>query len=392
MNKIVTSNRRRFGRIKWSNEVDYLSGQSVETLWLTRFIFLYFWLLIFDGSLRKWVLPGLAAPLLVIRDPVVVVIVFLGIRRRLLGQNPYVMVMAALAAAFCLLGLFQTVSGVKWTVVVYGLRTYFLHLPLIFVIGMGLPVDATRRLCRYICITAIAMTPLIVLQFFSPPGSLINIAIGGGEQIAAAGDKIRPAGTFSYILGVVYFYSCAFAIALAAELQKNLIKPWLARATLVACMLTVAISGSRTLVTSIGIVFVLFLASVIINRRFLGRSAFILTLMVVAIIGLFGLSVFREGISSLNTRFVDAGDTEGGSMGFLTRISTFVTEGFDAMKDCPLLGHGLGMGTNVGSQLITNGLDFLLAEGEWPRVVLEAGPAMGFIYLLYWGGLTGNYS
>src|SRR5258708_39486843 len=91
MNKIVTSNRRRFGRIKWSNEVDYLSGQSVETLWLTRFIFLYFWLLIFEGSLRKWVLPGLAAPLLVIRDPPAVVNGFFGIRRRRLRQHRDVM-------------------------------------------------------------------------------------------------------------------------------------------------------------------------------------------------------------------------------------------------------------------------------------------------------------
>jgi hypothetical protein len=30
----------------------------------------YFWLIIFEGAIRKWLLPGLSTPLLVIRDPI----------------------------------------------------------------------------------------------------------------------------------------------------------------------------------------------------------------------------------------------------------------------------------------------------------------------------------
>src|SRR3546814_1990531 len=37
---------------------------------LKQGIWVYFILLIFEGALRKWVLPGLATPLLVVRDPV----------------------------------------------------------------------------------------------------------------------------------------------------------------------------------------------------------------------------------------------------------------------------------------------------------------------------------
>ena len=33
-------------------------------------IWIYFYLLIFEGALRKWFLPSLATPLLVVRDPV----------------------------------------------------------------------------------------------------------------------------------------------------------------------------------------------------------------------------------------------------------------------------------------------------------------------------------
>jgi hypothetical protein len=38
----------------------------------------YFWLLIFEGALRKWVVPGLSDPLLLARDPSCVAAVVLG--------------------------------------------------------------------------------------------------------------------------------------------------------------------------------------------------------------------------------------------------------------------------------------------------------------------------
>lgn len=37
---------------------------------LRKLLWLYFWLLIFEGALRKWILPGLSSPLLLVRDPV----------------------------------------------------------------------------------------------------------------------------------------------------------------------------------------------------------------------------------------------------------------------------------------------------------------------------------
>src|SRR5262249_21894725 len=41
---------------------------------LRSLIWLYFWLLLLEGALRKWTLPSLSAPLLIIRDPIVLLI------------------------------------------------------------------------------------------------------------------------------------------------------------------------------------------------------------------------------------------------------------------------------------------------------------------------------
>ena len=47
--------------------------QRIKTL-----IWIYFWLLIFEGALRKWFLPSLSSPLLLVRDPVALFAIFLG--------------------------------------------------------------------------------------------------------------------------------------------------------------------------------------------------------------------------------------------------------------------------------------------------------------------------
>jgi hypothetical protein len=47
------------------------------------------------------------------------------------------------------------------------------------------------------------------------------------------------------------------------------------------------------------------------------------------------------------------------------------------------MGKGLGMGTSAGSKLMTGAPQFLLAENEWPRVVLESGAVLGFSFLAY---------
>jgi hypothetical protein len=40
------------------------------------------------------------------------------------------------------------------------------------------------------------------------------------------------------------------------------------------------------------------------------------------------------------------------------------------------------VGTNVGSKLLTGEMDFVLAEDEWERVILESGGLLGGAYLL----------
>src|SRR5438105_4949608 len=103
---------------------------------IRRLIWIYFWLLLIEGALRKWVLPQLATPILIIRDPVVLLIYALAIQARLFPRNGWVfslVVIAFLSFGISFLALWAYLSPSRIALVTaFGFRANFLHLPLIF--------------------------------------------------------------------------------------------------------------------------------------------------------------------------------------------------------------------------------------------------------------------
>src|SRR5476651_307869 len=59
-------------------------------------IWLYFFFLLFEGALRKWFLPSLATPLLIIRDPIALWLLLSAWYKGLLPYNWYVIAMAVI--------------------------------------------------------------------------------------------------------------------------------------------------------------------------------------------------------------------------------------------------------------------------------------------------------
>src|SRR5262245_5300905 len=66
--------------------------------WLKTGIWAYYFLLLFEGALRKWVAPGLSQQLLIIRDPVALWLVLLCWRERLLPKNGFLTAMVFVSA------------------------------------------------------------------------------------------------------------------------------------------------------------------------------------------------------------------------------------------------------------------------------------------------------
>src|SRR5438045_9005242 len=109
-------------------------------------IWVYFFLLIFEGVFRKWILPQFSDVLLVIRDPVVLVIYMLAIKARLFPRNNWVLSLAIIGIISWLVSLvvLEPYLSVKplFLVTAFGFRFNFLHLPLIFVLTPDLHEDS----------------------------------------------------------------------------------------------------------------------------------------------------------------------------------------------------------------------------------------------------------
>src|SRR5438132_957517 len=61
---------------------------------IRRLIYLYLFLLMIEGALRKWIVPQFSNPLLLVRDPVVLAIYFLAWRAHIFPRNGFILWLA----------------------------------------------------------------------------------------------------------------------------------------------------------------------------------------------------------------------------------------------------------------------------------------------------------
>src|SRR3990172_5151777 len=156
---------------------------------LVTLIWIYLILLLVEGALRKWFLPSLSNPLLVVRDPIAVFICALGYRSGNLVFDSYVRPLFMLLAGFAAIGALQLINGIGGSplVIGYGLRTYLLHLPVAFVMAHVLNAADLRRILMLFIWAALPMALLMAAQFESSPDSWINVGVAGHRgQIFAA--------------------------------------------------------------------------------------------------------------------------------------------------------------------------------------------------------------
>ena len=159
---------------------------------LRTLLWVYLWLLLFEGALRKWIVPALDTPLLIIRDPLVLWIYLVAAQQGLAFRNVFFLPNLILAIVT---GLLSTLFGEgTLAITLYGLRTDFLQIPLIFLIPQILDRDDVIAMGRFILFVALPMVVLVLVQFRSPPDSLVN----KGAFHTHYG-TVRPSGTFSFI-------------------------------------------------------------------------------------------------------------------------------------------------------------------------------------------------
>jgi hypothetical protein len=150
-------------------------------------------------------------------------------------------------------------------------------------------------------------------------------------------------------------------------------------------VLGIGVSGSRSTVLAVLVVVASIAAILVLRPSLVGRFGRQLLLAVLVLWAVSYLPIFREGLGILSDRFVEAADISESSVvsGLVSRMVFGFSEAFQGMARIPLGGYGLGVGTSGGASFLTGEAGFLLAENEWFRVLLESGPILGMVFLLW---------
>lgn len=351
-------------------------------------VWLYFFLLIFEGAIRKWILPSLATPLLIIRDPLALWMIFTALKYNVLRLNNYILLVWAITILAFSLALLVGHGNVP--VALFGFRITFLHFPVIFVIGAVFKKEDVLKLGEILLWLNIGMTLLVAGQFFSPQDAFVNRGIGGdmeGSGFGGAAGFYRVPGTFSFTNGLAFFYGLVAAYIFyfwLVESGKKKFKILLLISTL-ALLVAIPLSISRTVLFQI---LLSFLFMLIIS----GKSVKVIPKIAVTMIavGLLFFSIkevpfFKTATHAFTERFTSANRVEGGMEGVI--VDRFLGGMYGAVTDesFPFWGLGLGMGTNAGAKLMAGergDVVFLVSEGEWGRVIGEMGVILGFTFIL----------
>lgn len=351
-------------------------------------IWVYLFLLIFEGALRKWFLPQLATPLLLVRDPIAIWLTIVGLQRGWI-KSGYITVMMVVSTISMLMTL--AVGHHNLFVALFGWRIYFFHYPMIFVLGKVLSRTDLLKIGQFILWVSIPMTALIVVQFYSPQTAWVNIGVGGEGSAGFAGalGYFRPSGTFSFTSGYVMYQALVgcyllYYLLMNSTLPKEYQFSKYILIILAGCyILSIPTSISRThfFQTCVFLLF-LFLAAIRKNKL---KSKFIKSaiMVVVAVFVLSLLGIGNESMEAFIARFETANEIEGGVDGVIGDRYVGGLLGSLINFNTPVFGYGIGLGTNVGAKAMGGNMYSFgfNAENEWSRIIGECGLLFGLIII-----------
>lgn len=359
-----------------------LQKQESQRCLAVSLVFVIYALALAEGALRKWVVPGLSTPLYFLRDPAVIGLYAYVAYARLLRIDGWARAWFAFAALASFVSILPyAAQGLGVQVWGFGVRTYWLYMPLAFVVGSTFNRDDVYRFIRMNLFLAVPYAALIVVQVRSPVGSLVNASISGDEGIAmVAYGLVRPYGVFTYTGQNVIFVGSLVAMFFAYILTRgigfgNLLFVILAA---IAVASAAVLTGSRAIYFVIGASLLLTVAGSLFTRRFAAgfKVAAKVGLSIALAAALF-VTLYGDAYQAMQERFQNAARSEGG---ITNRLDYELLSFIPALETAPLLGHGIGLGTPALTGYL-NRPQLEFGESDLTRNINELGVMLGIVML-----------
>jgi hypothetical protein len=348
-------------------------------------------LLIFEGAIRKWFVPG-AQDLFYFAKDVFLLGAYAGFfkspaPRRYRAPAAPVLYGAIVIGVF--LGILQIFnpSLPNLLVGVLGFKAYFFYVPLIFIVPAMFQSDQELivALRRYLLL-AIPVGLLAVAQFFSPPSSPLNTYARSTDvsSVATFGSStyVRVTATFSFISGYTSYLlaTAVFVLVWMANTRWRLRGNLLMFGVLGITLLGMLMSGSRGPVVLLAALFPFYWWLGVLREQG-GGSTFGRLLLGLSLVAAVLAWSGEDAIGAFYGRALGVEDVP-------SRLTMPFQAPFHVIGEAGPLGFGIGA-THQTAVAVTPGvppyawLRGLLIEVESGRIMLELG-ALGFaiIYLI----------
>ena len=158
-----------------------------------------------------------------------------------------------------------------------------------------------------------------------------------------------------------------------------------------ALLAAIPLSISRGLFFQVILTAIFTILATFRKPEFIGKLILVIISVFIAFVVLSQTNMFQRSTEAFTARLTTATHDEGGMKGTLVKrqLGGLVTALIGAPDfNPPFFGWGIGMGTNVGGQLLGGGKMYLIAEGEWERTIGELGYLFGLTVIFIRIGFT----
>lgn len=366
--------------------VPAMQGRPAPRVGIHLALLIFLILLIYDGAIRKWLLPSNEQLVFVAKDMLLfTTFVITGFVSKRNSQTKFT---TAAKILFGLYALWTVLEMFNFTlpnllVGVWGVKAHLLYASLIVLVPL-----AFQRL-NNIYLALIKIYPWIVgpvvllslLQVASPAYDVINQHVRGGiEGQAYFGDAslVRVTGTFSYVSGMTAFVQASVLLGVGLYFHGARSKIFLIGVAI--ALLALPVTGSRGVIVVVTVALGLMLISAVFAGRVLAKQAF-KAVLVFAVCVFISLNSQTDAWQALQQRAESSHEDQ-------NRVLTTFTNAFEYFDSAGIVGFGTGS-ANLGSAALVGDVDIFSwlpagmgFEEESGRVVIELGILGWLISLL----------
>ncbi len=333
-------------------------------------------LLLYDGSIRKWILPQYQQIVFIVKDVFLFLVFIYAVAFIRRSDNvqilPVIKIFLVLYISWVLLEA-GNLALPSILVGIWGVKAHLLHMGLIVLVPIAF-MNLNNLLSQLVRLYPFIVIPVCVIAFFqviSPADSFINQTVTGFESIAYFGERhlVRVFGTFSYITGMASFLQVTILLGVGLFLLG--VRSHLFLISLGFVISALPVTGSRAVIVISAVsIFIMSMMAVVCRLTQLAQL-----LRITALLGLLLIISFYiqdQSWVALQQR------TLGGNVDNYRMITAF-TNAFHYFDVSGLIGFGSGS-ANLGSPAFVRHLypfSWLPVGGHFEeesgRIVLELG-------------------